>query len=332
MDYREAGVDISAADAAKARIKALARGTFNAGVLSEIGSFGGHVPARPRRATASRCSSPPPTAWAPRSRWRSAAGVHDTVGYDLVAHCVNDILVQGATAALLPRLHRARDAWTWTAWRRSCAGCRARLRGVRLPAASAARRRRCPARYAPGDYDLAGFIVGVVERAQRADRRRVRGGRRAARPALRRPAHQRLHAGAQGAVRARWAIDVRHAPAGARHHAWARRCWRPHRGYLAALEPLLERGKIARARPHHGRRLPRQHPARAARRPGRAHPAGRLGGAAAVPAHPARRRRAATTEMYRTFNMGIGMVVVVAPGRPARGGALAGAPRRDRAS
>src|SRR5437867_8074454 len=94
MDYREAGVDITAADEAKARIKALAKGTFNASVLSEIGSFGGMF-----RPDWSRYREPVLVASTDgvgtKIKVAIAAGVHDTVGYDLVAHCVNDILVQG---------------------------------------------------------------------------------------------------------------------------------------------------------------------------------------------------------------------------------------------
>ncbi len=95
MDYRSAGVDISAADAAKEKIKVLARGTFNAGVLSEIGSFGGMF-----RPDFSRFEEPVLVASTDgvgtKIRVAVMAGVHDTVGYDLVAHCVNYILVQGA--------------------------------------------------------------------------------------------------------------------------------------------------------------------------------------------------------------------------------------------
>src|SRR5260221_9593469 len=96
MDYREAGVDITAADEAKGRIKALAKGTFNASVLSEIGSFGGMFRpdfARYREPVLVSSTDGVGT----KIKVAIAAGVHDTVGYDLVAHCVNDILVQGAT-------------------------------------------------------------------------------------------------------------------------------------------------------------------------------------------------------------------------------------------
>src|SRR5687767_15797899 len=95
MDYREAGVDIPAADQAKARIKHLARGTFNSSVLSEIGSFGGMF-----RPDLSRYREPvlvsSTDGVGTKIQVAILAGVHDTVGYDLVAHCVNDILVQGA--------------------------------------------------------------------------------------------------------------------------------------------------------------------------------------------------------------------------------------------
>jgi len=95
MDYRDAGVDIPAADQAKARIKVLARGTFNDGVLSEIGSFGGMF-----RPDLARFREPvlvsSTDSVGTKVKVAILAGVHDTVGYDIVAHCVNDILVQGA--------------------------------------------------------------------------------------------------------------------------------------------------------------------------------------------------------------------------------------------
>ena len=89
MDYREAGVDISAADAAKARIKALARGTFNPGVLSEIGSFGGMF-----RPDLSAYREPVLVASTDgvgtKIQVARAMDVHDTVGYDLdVGESVN---------------------------------------------------------------------------------------------------------------------------------------------------------------------------------------------------------------------------------------------------
>jgi phosphoribosylformylglycinamidine cyclo-ligase len=95
MDYRQAGVDIDAADAAKTRIRALARGTFNPAVLSDIGSFGGMF-----RPDFTRYREPVLVASTDsvgtKVKVAIAAGRHGDVGYDIVAHCVNDILVQGA--------------------------------------------------------------------------------------------------------------------------------------------------------------------------------------------------------------------------------------------
>src|SRR6266496_1016698 len=160
MDYREAGVDISAADEAKARIKALAKGTFNASVLSEIGSFGGMF-----RPDWSRYRDPVLVASTDgvgtKIKVAIAAGVHDTVGYDLVNHCVNDILVQGATplffldylafAAIDPVIVEQVVSGV-------VAGCLEN--GCVLLGGETA---EMPGIYSPPDYDLAGFIVGCVE-------------------------------------------------------------------------------------------------------------------------------------------------------------------------
>jgi phosphoribosylaminoimidazole (AIR) synthetase len=143
MDYRDAGVDIPAADDAKARIKALARRTFNASVMTEIGSFGGMF-----RPDFTRYREPVLVASTDgvgtKIQVARQAGVHDTVGYDLVAHCVNDILVQGA----VPLFFLDYIALgTWPASRaaarssavRSWAGRRPRCRGHTRPATTISR-------------------------------------------------------------------------------------------------------------------------------------------------------------------------------------------------
>src|SRR5512144_2271255 len=162
MDYREAGVDVAAADAAKGRIKALARATFNPQVLTEIGSFGGMF--RPELA---RYREPVLVASTDgvgtKIKVAIAAGVHDTVGYDLVAHCVNDILVQGATPLFfldyvaLGRLDPLKVEQIVSGFSRACAEFGCPLIGGETA--------EMPGTYAEDDYDLAGFIVGVVERA-----------------------------------------------------------------------------------------------------------------------------------------------------------------------
>src|SRR6267378_1496843 len=95
MDYRQSGVDIDAGNETVRRIKSLARSTFTPGVLSDIGSFGGLF-----RLDRDRFPDPVLVSSADgvgtKLRVAFMTGRHDTVGADLVNHCVNDILVQGA--------------------------------------------------------------------------------------------------------------------------------------------------------------------------------------------------------------------------------------------
>src|SRR6185312_2286604 len=93
--YASAGVNIAAADRAKARIKRLARATFNSQVLTEIGGFGGlfQLPRGLRQPVLVSSVDGVGT----KLKLAFETGIHSTVGRDLVNHCVNDILVQGAT-------------------------------------------------------------------------------------------------------------------------------------------------------------------------------------------------------------------------------------------
>jgi len=306
MDYRDAGVDISAADDAKGRIKVLAKGTFNAAVLSEIGSFGGLF-----RPDFGRFEDPVLVASTDgvgtKIRVAVAAGVHDTVGYDLVAHCVNDILVQGAVPLFfldyiaLGRMDPQRVESIVAGFARGCAEFGCPLIGGETA--------EMPGTYAPDDYDLAGFIVGVVDR-KNALPQRVRPG-----DALLGLPSAGLHTNGYSLARkalfetAGYAIDTVIPEIGG---TLGRALLAPHRGYLAALEPLVERRKL-RALCHITgggfpgnipRVLPEGLGARVRKGSWEVPPLFRLiQKAGAVPEE----------EMFRTFNMGVGMVVVVAP-------------------
>ena len=94
LDYRSAGVDIEAADDAKDRIKALVESTFTAGTRGAFGGFGGmfRMPTDARRPVLVSSADGVGT----KLKVAIEANRHDTVGHDLVNHCVNDIAVQGA--------------------------------------------------------------------------------------------------------------------------------------------------------------------------------------------------------------------------------------------
>jgi len=163
MDYRQSGVDIDAGNETVRRIKSLARATFTPAVLSEIGSFGGLF-----RFDQAAYRDPVLVASADgvgtKLKVAFMTGRHDTVGADLVNHCVNDILVQGAlplffldylaTGRLSPDIaERVVDG--------IARGCREN--GCALIGGETA---EMPGFYQDGEYDIAGFIVGVVERAR----------------------------------------------------------------------------------------------------------------------------------------------------------------------
>ena len=173
MRYADAGVDISVAEEAKRRIRTMAGRTFRRGVLSSIGGFGALFEID-------------------RKRWRDpilvasadgvgtklkiafATGVHSTVGADILNHCVNDILTQGAEplffldylamGKLDPRVvEQIIEGMSRAAKQAGCS-----LIGGETA--------EMPDFYAPGEYDLAGFIVGAVERSKRLEPRLVRPG------------------------------------------------------------------------------------------------------------------------------------------------------------
>ena len=170
--YRRAGVDLAAAEAAKARIAELVRGTRTAASLGAVGAFGGlvRVPADVPKPVLVASTDGVGTKVLVAIR----AGRHDTVGEDLVNHCVNDILVHGArplgfldyfaSGRLDPQV--AAEVVSGVA-----RGCRAH--GMPLVGGETA---EMPDVYRPGEYDLAGTIVGVVGEDEALHGDRVRAG------------------------------------------------------------------------------------------------------------------------------------------------------------
>jgi phosphoribosylformylglycinamidine cyclo-ligase len=161
VTYADAGVDISSGDRAKQRIKYLAQRTFSKNVLSEIGGFGGLF-----KLDIAKYKQPVLVSSADgvgtKLKLAFELGIHHTVGADLVNHCVNDIGVQGATPLFfLDYLATGRLDGEVTEKIVSGLADACRANGCALIGGETA---QMPGFYKDGEYDLAGFIVGVVDR------------------------------------------------------------------------------------------------------------------------------------------------------------------------
>jgi phosphoribosylformylglycinamidine cyclo-ligase len=306
VDYRQAGVDIDAGNEAVRRIKALARATYTEGVLSGVGSFGGLF------APPGGVEQPVLVASADgvgtKLKLAFMTGIHDTIGADLVNHCVNDILVQGArplffldylaTGKLSPLVAEQVVAGVARACREN--GC-ALLGGETA---------EMPGFYADGEYDLAGFIVGMVSRGSVVDGSRIENG-----DVLIGLPSSGLHTNGYSLAR-RIAFEVQNlqvdgfvAELG---DTIGQVLLRTHRSYLRVVEPLLGDGRIKGMAHITGGGITENLP--------RILPTG-LGfhlDRASWTVPPIfdwlqRAGKIADAEMFRAFNMGVGMILVVAP-------------------
>jgi phosphoribosylformylglycinamidine cyclo-ligase len=166
ISYADAGVSIDKANEAVAKIREYARSTFNERTLTEIGSFGGmFAGAFPQMAEPILVASADGVGT--KLKLAFETGIHNTVGADLVNHCVNDILVQGARALFFldyfatGKLDPNVTASVVEGMARAC-----RENGCVLLGGETA---EMPDFYPEGEYDLAGFIVGVVDKAKVID-------------------------------------------------------------------------------------------------------------------------------------------------------------------
>jgi phosphoribosylformylglycinamidine cyclo-ligase len=304
LRYGSAGVDIDVSNAAKRRIRKLVESTFTKGVVGDFGGFGGmlRLPSGLRKPILVSSADGVGT----KIKVAIESGRHDTIGRDLVNHCVNDILVQGARplffndyvafGKLDPAVVEAVVAGV-------AAGCREN--GCALTGGETA---EMPGLYTPPDYDLAGFIVGYVEEDSVLGQHRVRPD-----DVLIGLPSSGLHTNGYSLARKIVADRLKLSaadpfPGGGGTVADV--LLAEHKSYLSALEPVLDR---VHAMAHiTGGGLPENLD--------RALPptldavvdvsSWRVPAVFRVLEEAGRVDRA---EMFRTFNMGVGMVVICAP-------------------
>lgn len=311
LRYADAGVDIDEGNRAVALIKRTVASTFTTGVLGGLGSFSGlfalDVSRHPRPVLVASADGV-----GTKIKVAIAAGRHRGIGTDLVNHCVNDILCCGAEPLFFldyfatGRLNPEQLAEIVEGIAEACS-----LAGCALIGGETA---EMPGLYALADYDLAGFIVGIVDREQIVDGSRVRAG-----DALLGLPSSGLHTNGYSLVRhivSQSELDYA-APLPGTDRPLADLLLEPHRSYLPAVREL-RRTVDVRALAHVTggglkenvpRALPQGLGVEIDRGAWQAPPIfqsiQRVGGV-----HP--------DEMWRTFNMGIGMVAVVPESEAAR--------------
>ena len=304
MDYAEAGVDISLADQAKQRIRRLASRTFTRGVIGGIGSFGGLF------ALDKKWREPVLVASADgvgtKLKIAIAMNIHSTVGADLVNHCVNDILTMGAEPLFfldylaMGQMDPGVVEQLVEGITRAChtAGC-ALIGGETA---------EMPGFYAPGEYDLAGFIVGVVERAHLKKTNAVKPGDLLfALPST--GLHTNGYSLARKLVFEQAALQPESYVAEVNNKIGAE-LLRPHRCYWPMLKTTVARGWLSAMAHITGGGIPGNLP--------RVLPRGaqaeiELGSWPVPPifSYLAALGKIERDELLRTFNMGVGMILVV---------------------
>jgi phosphoribosylformylglycinamidine cyclo-ligase len=305
MRYADAGVNITVADEAKRRIAAMAAKTFRRGVLAPIGGFGAlfHLD---------------------RKRWRDpilvssadgvgtklkiafATGIHSSVGADILNHCVNDILTQGAEPLFfLDYLAMGKVDTVVVEQVIEGMSRAAKKAGCALIGGETA---EMPGFYPPGEYDLAGFIVGAVERKKQLDQRHVRPG-----DGLLALPSSGLHTNGYSLARklvfgtAKLAPETYVAEVGNKIGA---ELLKPHRAYWPLLKTILARGWVTSMAHITGGgitgNLPRALPKNV-------QAIVELGSWPVLPIfrYLARVGNIERDELLSTFNLGVGMILVV---------------------
>lgn len=306
LSYRDAGVDLDVADRAKAALKDLVARTRDHRTLSEMGLFGGLYAVPGEVAEPVLVSSADGVGT--KLKLAFLSGIHDTVGQDLVNHCVNDILVQGATPLFFMdylATGRMEEGVVTDVVRGVAEACL--KNGCALLGGETA---EMPDFYGEGEYDLAGFVVGVVEKGEILDGSLVEKG-----DVLIGLGSSGLHTNGYSLARKivfeAMGLHVGDLVPGL-NRTLEEALMAVHRSYLTSVRPLLATGRIRGLAHVTGGGIP----GNLARILGE--------GLGAVIARESweipplfrvlqEGGRVAIEEMFRVFNMGVGMIAVAAP-------------------
>jgi len=308
ITYADAGVSFAEADRASSKIKRFAKQTFNSNVLTGIGSFGAAYALRDGEFKKPVLISSADGVGT-KLKMAFATGTHDTIGQDLVNHCVNDIAVQGARPLFFLDYFATGklDAGvTGQVVKGLSIACREN--GCALIGGETA---EMPDMYSEGEYDLAGFIVGAAERSQMLDGRKIKEG-----DALIGLPSTGLHTNGYSLARklffetAKYDPDTKVPELGS---TAGRELLKVHRSYLKPIQALMAK-KLLRGAAHItgggiSDNTPRMLPAGLCARV-------QTGSWPVLPVFNLLREigNISAGEMLRTFNMGIGMILAV----PAR--------------
>ncbi len=299
--YSAAGVDLGASDETLARIKTAVKATYTPNVLAGLGAFGGLFGAGALKDMDAPVLVASTDGVGTKTKVAAALGRYGTLGQDLVNHCVNDLLVQGARPLFFldyvasGRLEPPLTAALITG---VAEGCKAH--GMPLLGGETA---ELPGVYVAGEFDLVGTLVGVVERSKIITGEKIREG------------DVILGLGSGGLQTNGFSL-ARHVLAGSYDEPLGKltvgdALLAPHQSFLAALTPLLEAGVVKGMAHVTGGGLPGNLP--------RSLPEGL--GAAITPAWNIpeiftlieQRGNVNRDELFSVFNMGVGFVFVVSP-------------------
>ena len=315
--YRDAGVDIEAGNRAVELMKGAVKSTYGKEVLAGIGAFGGLYDGAALKSMDSPVLVASTDGVGTKTKIAAALNRYDTIGHDIVGHCVNDILVQGARPRFFldyvafNRLVPERVAAIVTGIAAACKSVGCALLGGETA--------EMPGVYAEGEFDLVGTIVGVVDRARIVDGSRIAPG-----DAIIGIASNGLHTNGFSLARRVLAGRELGAHVPELGQTLGEALLAPHRSYLAELERLWAAGVTVKGMAHiTGGGLienpPRILPEAVAARIQR--------GSWPMPALfelIQREGNIANDEMARVFNIGLGMLVFVPAGEAQRALGLLG--------